>query len=153
MGEAAAPAAGDGAGRSGGGDGGSGDGDPGGGGGGNGRGYGLVVWLRAETAEALAADLRALVTDHGIGVQGLRNEEVVAEVRSRLFRTRWPWLLIFDNVSSASLVEQTGVLPRGCHGVGHVLITSRQLTEASRASSLGLLPACRAVVQVGCAEA
>ena len=43
--------------------------------------YGLVVWLRAETSEALAADLRALVTDHGVGVQGLRNEEVVAEVR------------------------------------------------------------------------
>ena len=71
----------------------------------------------------------------------------MAEVRSRLFRTRWPWLLVFDNVSSARLVEQTGVLPRGCHGVGHVLVTSRQLSEAS--SSLSQLAACRAVVQVG----
>ena len=53
------------------------------------------------------------------------------KVRSRLFRTRWPWLLVFDNVSSARLVEQTGVLPRGCHGVGHVLVTSRHLSEAS----------------------
>ena len=152
-----------GSGRGGGGGGGGGCGGGGGRDGGRGGGgaatsgaalrYGLVVWLRAETAEALAADLRALVTDHGIGVQGLRNEEVVAEVRSRLFRTRWPWLLVFDNVSSARLVEQTGVLPRGCHGVGHVLITSRQLSEASGASSLGQLAACRAVVQVGGAEA
>ena len=50
------------------------------------------------------------------------------------------------------------MLPRGCHGVGHVLITSRQLSEASGASSLGYsslgqLAACRAVVQVGGAEA
>ena len=73
------------------------------------------------------------------------------KVRSRLFRTRWPWLLVFDNVSSARLVEQTGVLPRGCHGVGHVLVTSRQLSEAS--SSLSQLAACRAVVQVGCLRA
>ena len=41
--------------------------------------YGLVVWLRAESAEALAADLRALAADNGIGVAGLRTEEVVAE--------------------------------------------------------------------------
>ena len=60
--------------------------------------YGLVVWLRAESAEALAADLRALAIDSGIGVQGLRNEEVVDEVRARLYRARAPWLLVFDNV-------------------------------------------------------
>ena len=46
--------------------------------------YGLIVWLRAESAEVLAADLRALASDNGIGVQGLRNEEVVAEVRAKL---------------------------------------------------------------------
>ena len=139
----------------GGGGGGGGVSDCGGGGGGGGATsgaalrYGLVLWLRAETAEALAADLRALVTDNGIGVQGLRNDEVVAEVRARLSRTRWPWLLIFDNVSSASLVEQTGLLPRGCQSVGHVLITSRELPEASR---IGQLAVCRAVVQVGCLQ-
>lgn len=33
------------------------------------RRYGLVVWLRAESAEALAADLRSLAIDSGIAVQ------------------------------------------------------------------------------------
>lgn len=93
------------------------------------RKYGLVIWLRAETAEALSADLRALAIDSGIGVQGLRNEEVVDEVRARLYRTRTPWLLVFDNVSSAELIAEKGVLPRGCDSVGHVLITSRELHE------------------------
>ena len=42
--------------------------------------YGLVVWLRGETSEDVAADLRALAVDSGIGVQGLRNEDVLEEV-------------------------------------------------------------------------
>jgi len=45
--------------------------------------YGLVLWLRAESSEALAADLRSLALDCGIGVQGLRSAEIVAEVRAR----------------------------------------------------------------------
>lgn len=49
-----------------------------------------------------------------ICLQGLRNDEVVAEVRSRLYRTRANWLLVFDNVSSSALIEEKGVLPRGC---------------------------------------
>ena len=89
-------------------------------GGASSSGYSVVIWLRAETAEVLAADLRALAADCGIGgVQGLRNEEVVAEVRSRLHRTRGAWLLVFDNVASRELLEAH--LPRGCHGAGHVL--------------------------------
>ena len=42
------------------------------------RAYGLVVWLRAESAEALAADLRSVANDCGIGVQGLRSDQVIA---------------------------------------------------------------------------
>ena len=99
-------------------------------GGASSSGYSVVIWLRAETAEVLAADLRALAADCGIGgVQGLRNEEVVAEVRSRLHRTRGAWLLVFDNVASRELLEAH--LPRGCHGAGHVLVTTRELVERS----------------------
>ena len=112
------------------------------------RAYGLVIWLRAETAEALATDLRSLAIDSGIGVQGLRNEEVVDEVRARLYRTRTPWLLVFDNVSTAELIAEKGVLPRGCQGIGHVLITSRELHEVNYEGSA--LRASTSVVQLGC---
>ena len=63
--------------------------------------YGLVIWLRAESVEARAADLRSLAIDSGIGVQGLGNEEVEAQVRSRLFRTRTPWLLVLDKCAAS----------------------------------------------------
>jgi tetratricopeptide (TPR) repeat protein len=95
-------------------------------------GYGLVVWLRAESSEALAADLRSLALDCGIGVQGLRSAEIVAEVRSRLYRTRCAWLLVFDNLNERSLLGLH--LPRGAHGLGHVLVTSRDLQPADAAS-------------------
>ena len=42
--------------------------------------YGLVLWLRAESEEALADDLRSLAIDSGIAVHGLANEDVVGEV-------------------------------------------------------------------------
>ena len=33
-----------------------------------------------------------------MGTQGMRNEEVVSEVKQRLYKTKCPWLLVFDNV-------------------------------------------------------
>jgi hypothetical protein len=107
--------------------------------------YGLVAWLRAESAEALAADLRSLANDSGIGVQGMRNDEVVSEVRARLYRTHTNWLLVFDNVTSASFIGEQGLLPRGCMGTGHVLITSRTYDEAR-----GLCSNLSSVLQLGC---
>lgn len=112
--------------------------------------YSLVVWLRAESAEALAIDLRALAIDSGIGVQGLRNDEVVDEVRARLYRARAPWLLVFDNVSSAELIAEKGVLPRGCQTLGHVLITSRELHESHEPSVRHSALQSTSVVQLGC---
>ena len=52
------------------------DGARGGGGAAAAAAYGLVLWLRAESAEALAADLRALAVDSGIGEQGLRKRSI-----------------------------------------------------------------------------
>ena len=54
-------------------------------GGASSSGYSVVIWLRAETAEVLAADLRALAADCGIGgVQGLRNEEATGRLVEKL---------------------------------------------------------------------
>ena len=51
-------------------------------------------------------------------------------MRARLYRTRSPWLLVLDNMSSSALMSSSekGVLPRGCVSVGHVLVTSRMAT-------------------------
>ena len=61
-------------------------------------------------------------------------------MRARLYRTRSPWLLVLDNMSSSALMSSSekGVLPRGCVSVGHVLVTSRMATlspEAQRADA------------------
>ena len=49
--------------------------------------YSLIMWLRAETAEVLGADFRRFAADSGIAsVQGARNEDVVAEVLSKLYQ-------------------------------------------------------------------
>ena len=91
-----------------------------------------MIWLRAETAEVLAADLRALAADCGIG--GVRGEERGGGGRGALAppRTRGAWLLVFDNVASRELLEAH--LPRGCRGAGHVLVTTRELVERSSPS-------------------
>jgi len=84
--------------------------------------YGLVIWLRAPSAESIAAGYRQLMADTtGMDVNDKDTDEVVAEVKSRLFRSKVPWLLVFDNLEDHSLLEK--FVPNG--GIGHVLVTTR----------------------------
>ena len=86
--------------------------------------YGLVIWLRAPSAESIAAGYRQLMADTtGIDVNDKDTDEVVAEVKARLFRSKVPWLLVFDNLEDHSILEK--FIPNG--GVGHVLVTTRLL--------------------------
>jgi hypothetical protein len=84
--------------------------------------YGLVIWLNAETADSLVADYRSLLSDMAMEVDvvaGVTNSssadnptdmlnkstnEIVAEVKTRLFRSRVPWLLVFDNLEDHKLL-------------------------------------------------
>ena len=123
------------------------------------RDYGLVVWLNAESAEALVADYRQLLmdlaqenasevivaantlkntattssssseTDFGVSTNRNSNtlaqdtDEIVREVKTRLFRSQVPWLLVFDNLEDRSLLD--AFVPRGAGRRGHILVTTR----------------------------
>eukprot|EP00536_Pseudo-nitzschia_multiseries_P009807 jgi/Psemu1/325781/estExt_fgenesh1_pg.C_2850001 len=142
--------------------------------------YGLVVWLNAESAEALVADYRQLLMDlaqetASSGVMGVANasvnattnttlkptgagasvagaaatttptttttsssagagatptgdtDEIVREVKTRLFRSQVPWLLVFDNLEDRSLLDI--FVPRGAGRTGHILVTTRLVFE------------------------
>jgi hypothetical protein len=105
--------------------------------------YGLIVWLRAESASSIAADLRRFAYDLGIvkkrskatnasatrdGSVAAKSETVVNEeedddevildeVHRRLGKCRCKWLFVFDNLEDPQLVET--YLPRG-QGLGYV---------------------------------
>jgi hypothetical protein len=57
----------------------------------------------------------------GVDVKDKDTDEVVTEVKARLFRSKVPWLLVFDNLEDQSLLEK--FVPNG--GTGHVLVTTR----------------------------
>jgi len=85
--------------------------------------YGLVIWLSAQSAERVAACYRQLISDTtGMDVQDKDTDEVVAEVKARLYRSKVPWLLVFDNLEDRSLLEK--FVPHGGSS-GHVLVTTR----------------------------
>ena len=50
-------------------------------------------------------------------------EEIIGEVKSRLFRSNVPWLLIFDNLEDKTIIER--FVPNGAGMKGHVLVTTR----------------------------
>ena len=99
--------------------------------------YGLVIFLRAETAASLASDLRRIAVDLGFvkGNQGtamaemvsgaesnlqqgstedeevMGDEEVLNVMKAKLARCRWKWLLVFDNIEDPNILFN--YLPRG----------------------------------------
>lgn len=114
--------------------------------------YGLVVWLNAESAEGLVADYRQLLMDlaqedasevtksspvvssssspGGAAVSAAASatqdstDEIIREVKTRLFRSQVPWLLVFDNLEDRDLLST--FVPRGAGTRGHILVTTRQ---------------------------
>ena len=87
--------------------------------------YGLVVWLSAVSAEAITLGYKQLMADTtGVDVKEKSTDDVLAEVKTRLFRSKVPWLLVFDNLEDRTLLEK--FLPHGGPH-GHVLITTRMV--------------------------
>ncbi|GAX23896.1 hypothetical protein FisN_20Hh102 [Fistulifera solaris] len=98
--------------------------------------YGLAIWLNAESAETLAANYRQLMADTtDVDVKDKDADEVVTEVKARLYRLKVPWLLVFDNLEDHSLLEK--FVPRG-GASGHVLVTSRWVESVSSVTTLSL---------------
>ena len=101
--------------------------------------YGLVVWVNAETVDTLITDYRQLLSDLANVEPDMdkSSTEIVDEVRTRLFRSNVPWLLVFDNLEDHSLLER--FIPRGAGTKGHVLVTTRHVDAESRVDSSGTL--------------
>ena len=123
--------------------------------------YGLVVWLNAESTDALVADYRQLLADLADGVDvnspavggssstsnkdNVNNnstDEVIGEVKTRLFRCQVPWLLVFDNLEDRKLLDK--FVPRGASSgsKGHVLVTSRVVDMESGSGPSSLVLGC-----------
>ena len=104
------------------------------------RDYGLVVWLNAETIDTLITDFRQLLADLAnvdADIMDKSSDEIVEEVRTRLFRSNVPWLIVFDN---ADRIAVDCFVPRGAGTKGHVLVTTRRVrAESSGTLILGCL--------------
>eukprot|EP00529_Nitzschia_sp_RCC80_P007269 CAMPEP_0113493324 /NCGR_PEP_ID=MMETSP0014_2-20120614/28534_1 /TAXON_ID=2857 /ORGANISM="Nitzschia sp." /LENGTH=1368 /DNA_ID=CAMNT_0000387185 /DNA_START=104 /DNA_END=4210 /DNA_ORIENTATION=- /assembly_acc=CAM_ASM_000159 len=70
-------------------------------------------------------------------------DEIIREVKTRLFRSQVPWLLVFDNLEDRTLLQQ--FTPRGAGTRGHILVTTRQYDmdyHADESASRTLLLGC-----------
>ena len=104
--------------------------------------YGLVIWLNAESAEALVSDYRQLLADlvaEGDSNPNKNTEEIIGEVKTRLFRSQVPWLLVFDNVEDKKILAN--FIPHGAGSKGNVVVTTRH-TELGSESSGSLILGC-----------
>lgn len=97
------------------------------------------MWVNAETVDTLITDYRQLLSDLANVEPDMdkSSTEIVDEVRTRLFRSNVPWLLVFDNIEDHSLLER--FVPRGAGSKGHVLVTTRHVDAESRVDSSGTL--------------
>jgi len=86
--------------------------------------YRLVVWLKAESRELILNDISCASLDFGLDVKGKTDAQILSIFKATLYQSQAPWLLIFDNAESLSIVNEFA--PRGSR-LGHILITSRHM--------------------------
>src|SRR6202030_3731247 len=95
--------------------------------------YQAVLWMHAESREALTADFVSLATLLDLpGTDEPDPERLIRAVKG-WFQTHTGWLLIFDNADD--LTQLAPFLPAGS---GHVLLTTRARTTEPLAESLPL---------------
>ena len=74
--------------------------------------YGLIIWLNAQSAESISTGFRHLIADTtGTEVRDMDTDEVITEVKARLFRSHVPWLLVFDNLENHDLLDKVSFSP------------------------------------------
>ncbi|KAG7360875.1 tetratricopeptide repeat family protein [Nitzschia inconspicua] len=85
----------------------------------------------------------------GGSVSAHDTDEIVREVKARLFRSQVPWLLVFDNLEDRRLLKSFA--PRGAGTRGHILVTTRLFEagdgqgDASGNLSLGCFSPCESL--------
>ena len=104
--------------------------------------FSLIIWLRAESAASIAADMRRFGVDVGILNQSFEETDddatVLKSVHRSLLKCRSNYLFVFDNVSDFDMVRS--FLPRGqqmhtdgtvaSSGLVHFVTTSRGLDDS-----------------------
>jgi tetratricopeptide (TPR) repeat protein len=96
--------------------------------------YQVVLWVKADTVEALTSDFMVIANLLNVAEQGASDlNQVMSAVRYWLEQNTH-WLLIMDNVESMDLVYD--FLPKG--NMGHVLLTTRAQAVGTIANSIEL---------------
>ena len=95
--------------------------------------YGLIVWIDAQSKASVSKSFHDLGVDIGVpGIETMAQEHIIQEIKSRLYRSDWPWLLVFDNFEPWEGKNPMDLLNNyipngssGLKGISHVLVTSR----------------------------
>jgi transcriptional regulator with XRE-family HTH domain len=98
--------------------------------------YDAVLWVRADSHEALNTDIKTIAETLHLTEQGLHEQEYcLREIKIWLER-HFNWLLILDNVDDILVVRQ--ILPSTNHG--HILLTSQSQVTSTLAHSIKIEP-------------
>ncbi|NOR48699.1 MAG: tetratricopeptide repeat protein [Methanosarcinaceae archaeon] len=94
--------------------------------------YDIVWWVRSEETATLAADYASLAKALDLPEKEATDQEVIIKAVKQWLEQNPKWLLVFDNAKDP--VEVRNYIPQG--GIGHVLITSRNLGWRGTATPL-----------------
>jgi len=116
--------------------------------------YGLVLWLAASSAESVAAGYRQFMADTTTTATSTTTllgdnltsttDEVISQVKARLYRNQIPWLLVFDNLEDKTLLDK--FVPAG-GTCGHVLVTTRLMRDSNSPNDTHL-----ETIRLGCLQ-
>jgi tetratricopeptide (TPR) repeat protein len=83
--------------------------------------YKYVLWLQANTSEALLANFVALARVLSLPEKDAREQQISVQAVKQWLETHSGWLMIFDNADDLGMVHD--YMPEG--NTGHVLLTTR----------------------------
>lgn len=96
------------------------------------REYHTIAWLRADSAEVLAADFAAIATLLNLPIQHEQDQRRIIKVVKDWLTQMSRWLLIFDNADHPERIYD--FLPSPCYG--HMLLTTRSHATATYAQPI-----------------
>jgi len=96
--------------------------------------YQSVLWIKADTRDALIADLRKLVHLLQLPDEALQDDSFLIAATMEWFKQHSDWLLIFDNADTIPLIET--FIPLAARG--HILLTTRARATGGIAENIEL---------------
>ena len=98
--------------------------------------YAALLWLRAETRDALYGDAAVVVRRLGLSAVGEDRQERVLDSLVGWLAENAGWLLVLDNAESGDFVAPL----LACDGDGHVVITTREAAGSTATRRLAISP-------------